>query len=85
MERKGRIDKYSRDLLSNANCAFVVRSEHPTGPIFSICVNYNSFPQYLHTGQGIMIFKSDRDAISFLKRRCGSDFLIHLRSDDCPL
>lgn len=73
MEKKGRIDKYSKDLLMQAPYVFVNRELRSDGPLFSLSVDINGYNQFLTTAQSTIFFDDEKSAVSFLKRHRGVD------------
>jgi len=78
--KKGRIDKYSKELLFSANQVFINRYISPDGPFFNLSVNTNGYHQFLTTSQGGLFFDSEKSAIKFIQRHRGQD----LRNPENP-
>ena len=80
MERKGRIDKYSKELLLNANCIYLFRYVYPDDVFFGLSVDTNGYLQSLTTANSGLFFDSEKEAIKYIRRYRSDD----LQNPDHP-
>lgn len=74
MEKKGRIDKYSKELLTNCNYIYLIRYVYPNNNIFfGLAVDTNGYLQSLTTANSGLFFNSEKEAIKYIQRYRSSD------------
>lgn len=71
--KKGRIDKFSKGLLSNAEYIVIKTLVYPGNTFYSPHAFYDNTLWNLYTGSGVLFFDSQKEVINFIKRHRGPD------------
>ena len=72
--KNGRILKYCKDFLRVAKYGVIKKLPYPDGPLYSVHASLDGNYEFgLYSGQGLIIFETENEAVNFFKRHRGKD------------